>query len=230
MIILRHAMMIDISSNTVRDICVDGIENIDNEIAFSVGHLKLGIQAVYEQYLECQTGMFYVLPVQCKEDWVTYYHMTGVDIKSRSILWTPTMEELKYVLCLYVLEHKILTKDAVHFLLAKAKSESTGKDGTLALLIQSICVLCYIYLYMFFGEPLPKPLAARLKNYQLYKQSAVAPMLRIFLFGKEPQKYKLYTDHFLYTLLYNVKLTEFVLKNIKSLKSPGFKIALIKEK
>ncbi|UEH20652.1 tegument protein U75 [Elephant endotheliotropic herpesvirus 6] len=230
MIILRHAMMIDTNSNTVRDICVDGLAKIDDDIAFSVGHLNLGIQAVYEQYLECQTGMFYVLPVQCKEDWVTYYHMTGVDVKSRSILWSPNMEELKYVLCLYVLENKILTKEVVEFLLCKARSESTGKDGTLALLINSICVLCYIYLYMFFGDPLPKPLATRFKNYQLYKQSAVAPMLRDFLFGKEPQKYKLYTNKFLYTLFYNVKLTEFILKNIKSLNSPGFKIALVKEK
>ncbi|AHC02769.1 tegument protein U75 [Elephant endotheliotropic herpesvirus 5B] len=230
MIILRHAMMIDTSSNTVRDICVDGIENGDSEILFTVGHLKLGIQEVYEQYLECQTGLFYVLPVELKEDWVTYYHMTGLDIKNRSILWQPNMLELKYVLCLYVLEHKILSREVVEFLLNKVKSESTGKDGTLELLIQSIRVLCYLYLYMFFGDPLPKPLATRFKNYQLYKQSDVAPMLRRLLFGKGPQKHKLHTDDFLYTVLYNIKLTDFILKNMKSLRKPGFRIALVKEK
>ncbi|ALM26023.1 tegument protein U75 [Proboscivirus elephantidbeta4] len=219
MIVLRHVTMIDTGSNSVKDLFVDNVaRDEDGEIAFTVGHLLLNADRVYSQFCECESTVFLVLPVRAGDDWVTYYHMTAIDVKQRSVVWRPSREELKYTLCIYILENKIVARETLDFLLDRTRDEAAaGTDGTLALLIQSVRVLCHLYLYVFFDVPLPPPLAERLKNYKLYKQTERVPTMRRLLFGRGPQKHSLYTDAFLHTVLYDIGLTEFISAHLAEL-------------
>ncbi|QOE74464.1 tegument protein U75 [Elephant endotheliotropic herpesvirus 3A] len=219
MIVLRHVTMIDTASSSVKDLFVDGVaRDEDGEIAFTVGHLLLNPDRVYSQFCECESTVFLVLPVRARDDWVTYYHMTAIDVKRRSVVWRPSRDELKYTLCIYILENKILTRETLDFLLEKTRGEATGTDdGTLALLVQSVRVLCHLYLYVFFDVPVPAPLTDELKNYKLYKQTERVPTMRRLLFGRGPQKHSLYTDAFLHTVLYDIGLTEFISAHLAEL-------------